>query len=112
MTKAAAQRICHHCGSGGPRQASAFYARRITCRPSGWRSAAPGLKVLAGAQQQVKYATDEAFQAYAFDGLVRYCDVKGNPVQSPVVLNSRTAMLFVRNPSILPKQAPRAAVAP
>jgi len=44
--------------------------------------------------------------AYPFDSSVRYFDVKGSPIQSPVVLRSRTAMLLIRNPSILPKQAP------
>jgi hypothetical protein len=43
--------------------------------------------------------------AYTFDSSVRYWDVKGSPVQSPVVLRSRTAVLLTRNPSLLPKQA-------
>lgn len=30
------------------------------------------------------------------------CDVRGRPVSSPVTLRSRTAMLLIKNPSILP----------
>ena len=40
---------------------------------------------------------------YPLDSSVRYYDVKGAPLQSPVALKSRTAMLLIKNPSILPK---------
>lgn len=41
--------------------------------------------------------------AYSFEASVRYHDVKGTLVLSPVVLKSRTAMLLIKNLSILPK---------
>ena len=40
---------------------------------------------------------------YRWDPSTRYCDIKGNPVQLPMVLQSRTAVLLISNRSILPE---------
>ena len=40
---------------------------------------------------------------YAWDASVRYCDVRAVSLQSPIRLKSRTAMLLIKNTSILPK---------
>jgi hypothetical protein len=43
---------------------------------------------------------------YSVDGSVRYYNVRGFAVPSPVVLKSRTAMLLIKNRFILPGQKP------
>jgi hypothetical protein len=40
---------------------------------------------------------------YAWDAATRFYDVEGNPLQSPITLNERTAMLLVNDLSILPR---------
>ena len=41
---------------------------------------------------------------FRWNPAINYCDVRGHVVQTPVVLKSRTAMVLISNPSILPKQ--------
>lgn len=48
----------------------------------------------------------QAAGQYSVDGSVRYYDVRGLAVRSPVVLKSRTAMLLIKNLFILPGQRP------
>jgi len=38
---------------------------------------------------------------FRWDASIRYCDITGKAVQSPLVLKPRTAMLLIKNPSIL-----------
>jgi hypothetical protein len=40
---------------------------------------------------------------YAWDPASQYVDVEGNPLHSPVLLSGRSAMLLVKDPTILPK---------
>ena len=40
--------------------------------------------------------------SYTFDTSESYCDVCGRPLASPIVLGSRTAILLVKDPAILP----------
>jgi hypothetical protein len=44
---------------------------------------------------------DEAAE-YSWNGKTRFYDVIGNLLQSPLVLDGRSAMLLVKDPSILP----------
>jgi hypothetical protein len=43
--------------------------------------------------------------SYTFDASESYCDVCGRPLASPIVLDSRTAILLVKDPAILPSHS-------
>ena len=77
------------------------------------RARARGIEVLEGIAEDLPFADDSFDHAlvvvnagktaatYAYDAPSPYCDVRGNAVPSPVTLKSRTAMLLIKNPSIL-----------
>lgn len=47
----------------------------------------------------------KATASYTFDTTESYCDVCGRPLASPIVLASRTAILLIKDPTILPSDS-------